>query len=83
MDMRRHNIHSPDTKDPHLIDKYQPAIGKTPNCQSGTQEAQLLPGTIGQPAGDDKVIERRTLNIASELKSNREKNCLTSVVLLQ
>jgi hypothetical protein len=64
MDMRRHNIHSPDTKDPHLIGKYRPAIGKTPNCQSGTQEAQLLPGTIIQASGDGKVIERRTLNIA-------------------
>lgn len=83
MDMRRHNIHPPDTKDPHPIDKYRPAIGKTPNCQSGTQEAQLLPGTIVQAAGEDKVIERRTLNIASELKSNREVNCSTSVILLQ
>jgi hypothetical protein len=79
MDMRRHNIHSLDTKDPHLIDKYRPAIGKTPNCQSGTQEAQLLPGTIVQAVGDGKVIERRTLNIAPELKSNDEIDCLTAI----
>lgn len=77
MDMRRHNIHSPDTKDPHLIGKYRPAIGKTPNCQSGTQEAQLLPGTIIQASGDGKVIERGTLNIASELKSNAKTNYLS------
>jgi hypothetical protein len=70
MDMRRHNIHSLDTKDPRLIGKYQPAIRKTPNCQSGTQEAQLLARTIRQVLGYGKVIERRTLSIASELKSN-------------
>jgi hypothetical protein len=64
MDMRRHNIHSLDTKDPHPTDKYQPAVGKTPNCQSGTQEAQLLQRRLIQAAGRGKVIERRTLNIA-------------------
>lgn len=81
MDMRRHNIHSLDTKDPRAIGKSLPAIRKTPNCRSGTQEAQLLRHTIGEAAQDGKVIERRTLNIALELKSNRQLKHLTNAML--
>jgi hypothetical protein len=55
---------------------------KAPYYQSGTQEAQLLPSTILQAGEEGKVTERRTLNIAPELKSNDEIKYLTSLVEL-
>jgi hypothetical protein len=57
-------------EDSRLIDKYRPAIRRTPCFRSGTQEAQLLAGRITPTPDDGKVIERRTLNIAYELRSN-------------
>jgi hypothetical protein len=44
-------------------------IAKTPCFHSGTRKVQLLPARIIRASAHGKVIERRTLNIAHQLRS--------------